>query len=134
MLRCGDWAAGHESFAGRVDDEVQAFQGVDTKESGVALFCEDDLVDRKVFIHPDDGKADAPRYHLAVGHDEREVLLFLGHADPLRRGRRESGVLAPRIDKDLGDPCKAEAVDVVFDLAAYVKSAHRSAPLACGAH
>jgi hypothetical protein len=78
---CGEGAWGDETFARRINNEVQTFERARTEKREISRYGEYDFINRERVTDPKYGESGATRDGLAVGHDELQVLFLTNHAD-----------------------------------------------------
>src|SRR5712691_5560492 len=117
-------AGGDQSFAPRIDGQVESFETARAEKEKIAPLREDHLVNSEGLADADDGKADAASDPLAVGHDEFQVFFFLDDPDLLENFRAYPGIFAACVDENAGQGHSFSALNYIFDPASDGEGAH----------
>ena len=116
----------------RVHPQIQAFKGTSPEKRQIAWLSEHDFINRKKLAQADDGKPDAARDLLTIGHHKADVLLFARDGKTFELLGRNSRVLASGVHEDRRHGHPPRAVGWVLDLAPSAKRSH--VDVLCTAH
>src|SRR5712691_13258709 len=108
-------AGGDQSFAPRIDGQVESFETARAKKEKIAPLREDHLVNREGLADADDGKANAASDPLAVGHDEFQVFFLLDDPDLLENFRAYPSIFAAGVDENARHRRAFSAFNYVLD-------------------
>ena len=68
-------SGGNQLLPAGIDNESKPFEGAGSQEGYISRLGKNDLINRKMFVHPENRKADASGDGLTVHHRERQILL-----------------------------------------------------------
>src|SRR2546423_1837286 len=114
-ITVGILTPGNQSLVGRRDDRtcvnqllpqnidlgVETSQRPGTQNRQVTWLRKNHLIDGKKLVGTNDGKSDASRESLTIGHRDRNVFLFALHSNLFERLSGYAGVIAAGVNEKL---------------------------------